>query len=231
VSEVRISNSDTLVAHFRNLLAERGLIGTLAYLPYALRERYWRWQFGIQRNLVSYSELGYRGGLAHHHVVSHYQDFQKAVQGMEIRPDRDVFLDYGSGIGAVVLMAAMYPFKRVIGVELSQDLSSVAQRLVERNRRRLRCQTIELITADATTYALPDDLNVIFFYSPFHGELLTKVLGNIRASLARAHRRLTIIYAKTDYLLRDVSGLDEWLIRRRSFKLHDGDQCVVFESR
>lgn len=231
MSKAKISNSDTWLAHLQNLLVERGPLGTLVYLPHAVRERYWRWQFGIQRNLITYSELGYHGGLAHHHVASHYQDFKTAIQGMEIRPDRDVFVDYGSGVGAVVLMAALYPFKRVIGVELSKDLSAIAHQLVERNRRRLRCQNIELVTTDATAYALPDDVNVIFFYSPFHGSLLVKVFENIRASLARAPRKVTIIYAKTDHLRRDVTGLEEWLAVRRSFKLYDGDECIVFETR
>ena len=41
--------------------------------------------------------------------------------------ESDVFIDLGSGIGRAVLeVAAIYPFRRVIGVELVKDLHKIA---------------------------------------------------------------------------------------------------------
>ncbi|MEX1140860.1 MAG: methyltransferase domain-containing protein [Thermoleophilaceae bacterium] len=107
----------------------------------------------------------------------------------------DVFVDIGSGMGRVVLQAAMrYRFRRVIGVELAEGLTETARRNVERNRTRLRCKDVELIAADATAYELPDDVTVVFLYNPFGGELFERVIANVVASLDRRPRRLRVIY-------------------------------------
>lgn len=41
-----------------------------------------------------------------------------------------MFLDLGSGKGRMVLSAARFPFRRIIGVELSNDLTAIARRNV-----------------------------------------------------------------------------------------------------
>ena len=51
---------------------------------------------------------------------------EAAHEAREIRPD-DVFIDLGSGMGRMVLEAARYPFKRVIGVELVEQLHDLAR--------------------------------------------------------------------------------------------------------
>jgi hypothetical protein len=72
----------------------------------------------------------------------------------------DVFADLGSGKGRVVLQAAMiYPFKRVIGVKIVEDLNAIARANVERNRARLRARDVEIVTGRARMGASrgPDD--------------------------------------------------------------------------
>src|SRR5215211_9528844 len=44
---------------------------------------------------------------------------------------RDVFVDYGSGLGRAVLVAAGFPFRRVMGVELSTEMTDRARANVE----------------------------------------------------------------------------------------------------
>lgn len=46
------------------------------------------------------------------------------------------FLDVGSDPG--IVQAARYPFRRIIGVEISQTLHRIAQENLDRNRQRLR---------------------------------------------------------------------------------------------
>jgi SAM-dependent methyltransferase len=112
----------------------------------------------------------------------------------EVRPS-DVFVEFGCGKGRVVLDAARrYPFARVVGVELSADLSDVARRVVARERRRLRCPDVVIETADATEYAVPDDMTHAYLYNPFNGETFERVCANIVASLDRAPRPLRLIY-------------------------------------
>jgi len=51
-----------------------------------------------------------------------------------------MFVDLGSDKGAVLLAAAVLPFRRVIGSEIDEGLAGAARRDLERARFRLRAQ-------------------------------------------------------------------------------------------
>jgi Histone methylation protein DOT1 len=88
---------------------------------------------------------------------SRWLTLRLAFDRRTLRPE-DVFADLGSGKGRVVLQAArIYPWKRVIGVEISGELNRVARANLEGHRQRLRCLDVELVTADITTWTPPDD--------------------------------------------------------------------------
>ena len=85
----------------------------------------------------------------------------------------DVFIDYGSGMGRIVYEAATrYPFKRVIGLELSDKLNEIARSNVDRNSSRLRCSNVQIVTGDALDYDPPPDVTIALFCNPFTGTIL-----------------------------------------------------------
>jgi SAM-dependent methyltransferase len=106
----------------------------------------------------------------------------------------DVFLDLGSGKGRAVLQAARLPFRRVIGVDVAPELTAIARRNVECTRRRLRCQDVQLVTADAATYRVPDDVSVAYLFNPFVGETFDRVIERLLESATRRARRLRLVY-------------------------------------
>ena len=112
---------------------------------------------------------------------------------MEVAAD-DVVVDIGSGMGRALLVAARRPFKRVIGVEMDRELTDIARRNVERHRERLVCRDIELVTADALTWDVPDDVTVLYLYCPFPDEILAGVLDNVAASMGRRPRDVRLVY-------------------------------------
>jgi SAM-dependent methyltransferase len=105
----------------------------------------------------------------------------------------DVFVDYGSGMGRVLIMAAREPFKRVIGVEMSDELNDIARENLDRNRDRLRCD-VDVISADAKQWEVPDDLTIAYFYCPFPPYVFDEVLKQLFASLERRPRPLRLVY-------------------------------------
>jgi hypothetical protein len=123
----------------------------------------------------------------------------------------DVFIDFGSGKGRVLLQAARHPFARVIGVEVSAELNEAARANLDHRRRRLACHDIELVTADAAEYAVPDDATFGYLYYPFNGDTFRRVMGNIVESLDRSPRRFTLIYA--------CPQLEELVLATGRFKL------------
>ena len=62
--------------------------------------------------------LGYEG--------SHWVGVRRALSRLDVTRD-DVFADFGSGKGPAVLVAATFPFRRAIGVEISDDLTRAAR--------------------------------------------------------------------------------------------------------
>lgn len=191
---------------------------------------YWEHRLGIRTtgsdlHVLEDEGLGTRD--SHGYSPSSYLDLRRALKLGSPDPSQDVLIDIGSGKGRVVVMAAALPFRRVIGVELSPSLTAIAKRNLDRARRRLSCRDVEFVTSDAATYPLPDDVTVVYLYNPFGGELLARVVDNIRRSLEAVPRRLTIVSATPQRLDEAVAGMD-WITRRGEFmglRLHAIYDC------
>ena len=106
----------------------------------------------------------------------------------------DVFIDFGCGKGRVIFQAAMYPFRKIIGVELSPELAAIARANIERSLPRLKCRNVEVVNQDVRDYEVPDDITIAYFFNPFKGEIFAAVLEKLLASVRRRPRELTIIY-------------------------------------
>ncbi|MEN3314159.1 MAG: hypothetical protein V7605_393 [Acidimicrobiaceae bacterium] len=166
---------------------------------------------------IQLEELGVGGEGRNRYEPSEWMVLRRVLPRREVGAD-DVFIDVGSGMGRVVFQAAGYPFKRVIGVELSEELNRVARANIENNRDRLFCRDVELVTADATDYRLPDDVTVAYFANPFTGDIFRTVIEQLLESLDRRPRRLRLIYrnpVEHDYLMstgrfRPVRRLRGW---------------------
>lgn len=75
---------------------------------------------------------------------------------------RFTFLDIGCGKGRALAVASEYPFRRIVGVELSGALCEVARA----NAAKIGAP-IEIIEGDALAVPLPPGSLVIYLYNPF----------------------------------------------------------------
>jgi predicted RNA methylase len=125
------------------------------------------------------------------------------------------FVDLGSGKGRVLLMAAEYDFRRIIGVELLPELHAIALENVARDSR------IELILGDARDFAFPHEPLVVFFFNPFPVWILRTVLGNLQKSLKVARRPTFVVLHNPVYeaemttvnsIFRRVSATEQFAI-------------------
>ena len=107
------------------------------------------------------------------YAPSSWSSLNRILPRREVRPD-DIFLDVGCGLGRIVLAAAVrYPFKRVIGVDVVPDFTDAVRKAVDLNQHRLRCKKVEVVTADATTWAVPEDVTVAYLFDPVHAKRST----------------------------------------------------------
>jgi SAM-dependent methyltransferase len=127
------------------------------------------------------------------HDPSEWIALHRALRRLGPTPG-DVWLDVGSGMGRALLVAARFPFRRLIGVELSEELNRVARSNLDRSAGRLRCTDVELVTADALDYDVPDDVTVVYFYSPFVGPVFDGAVAQLFASVDRRPRPLRLLY-------------------------------------
>ncbi len=124
-----------------------------------------------------------------------------------LRPGpEDVLVDYGSGKGRVVAMAARERLQKVIGVELKRALCDAVRRNIDRLEGKR--SPVEIIQADAVDFN-PDEATLLFLYDPFKYRTFKRVLETIRASLLRRPRRLRIAYFDERYA--EILDAQEWL--------------------
>jgi SAM-dependent methyltransferase len=180
----------------------------------------WERYFGIDSaGLIPIETLLPDWQSCHDYFPSSRRSFHGLMAHLDIRDGHDVFVDFGAGKGRALLMAAQYPFKRVVGIEISDRLSRQAQRNVARWSGPLVCADIDIRTGDASRYVIPPDATVFYFYNPFHGQPLMTVLDAIGRSRMVAPRRIWVVFNNTAHFLR-IEQQFPWLklIARPSFE-------------
>jgi SAM-dependent methyltransferase len=121
--------------------------------------------------------------------------FKRLVAELPIKHEEFSFIDFGSGKGRALLIAATFPFNVVVGVELSPDLHRVAKNNIDIfPKNELRCGRITLELGDATSFELPSDPIVCYFYNPFNAEIMNVVLERIKISLQTFPRKAVLVY-------------------------------------
>jgi SAM-dependent methyltransferase len=174
-------------------------------------------------DVVELSELDLADEARNNYIPSGWGTMKRIAQTREITPE-DVFVDFGSGKGRMVFLAAQYPFKRVIGIELAADLHQVAQANIAKNRKRLRCPDVQLVNQDVLSFPIPDDMTFAYFFNPFTGDVFKSVIDSIGASLRRNPRRITLVY--TNPVMHEYLSAQPWLV----VKDYTAGQVGVYES-
>lgn len=121
--------------------------------------------------------------------------FVEVLTAQEICFPEFTFLDLGSGKGRSLLLASLFPFKRIVGVEYCPELNQIARQNVRKfSSPQQACFEIEIIDADAAEYALPDDPLLLFLFNPFSYQVMSQVIQNVIRSHAAKTRRILLIY-------------------------------------
>ncbi len=129
---------------------------------------------------------------------------------LPLEPNRYSFVDMGSGKGRALLVASEFPFKKIVGVELSAHLHGIAEENIGRYLpASQQCKTFSLQCMNAIDYVFGQEPVVLFLFDPFGKEILRRVLANLEASLKAAPREVFVVYVFPQFesLLREFSYL------------------------
>jgi len=110
-----------------------------------------------------------------------------AMRALRDDPHVLTFIDLGCGKGRVLLVAANFGFKQVIGVEFSHELAEIAKK----NLRKMGIANAAVVQTDAAKYRFPDSDMVVYLFNPFSEEVMQTVISNLRESLAK---KIYVIY-------------------------------------
>jgi len=105
------------------------------------------------------------------------------------------FVDFGSGKGRMLFLAAEYPFRRIIGVEYAADLQEIAQQNIRRYRNsRQKCFDITSENLDAADFEFPRENSVFYFFSPFNRPVMEPLIQRLDRSVSDNPRDVLIVY-------------------------------------
>ncbi len=144
--------------------------------------RYNRIDYGVANNIDP--KLGY------FHTHSGGPRLTKVINTLNISKD-DVVLDLGVGKGIAAITLAHH-FSLVIGVDLSQELIDIA----EQNATKAGVSNIEFHCADARYFNdRLERVTHVYLYNPFPASVMNDALSNLKESIRRTPRQITLIYA------------------------------------
>jgi SAM-dependent methyltransferase len=110
------------------------------------------------------------------------------------------FIDLGCGKGRPLLVASEYPFRSVIGVELSPSLVLDARKnAATLSQQFSRRAPIKVEQHDAGQFPLPAGNTVIFLYNPFGQEVVARIVSRIEDALATGGGTKFVIYYNPVY--------------------------------
>lgn len=152
---------------------------------------------------------GDAGAHATHYEAVPIGDFRALLATLPAEAiETSTFVDIGAGMGRGVLLAAEYPFKQVIGIEVSPGLYEVARENLERApRERRRCPDVRLIRGDARIWRYPSGNVVAFMYNPFDADALRVTLD---ALVHRPEPALTWLLYHTPVEHAIIAAMPEW---------------------
>jgi SAM-dependent methyltransferase len=210
----------TILPRIRKSIAERGIVASLLrsfLLPLHLFREHREARAAARQHELSEFDAAYEvetdedgGGRTYlsdlkisspnwiygvDYIAIEPERFRAAISQLKIRFEDFSFVDFGSGKGRALLLAAEFPFRRIVGIEFAPELHAIAQRNIRSCvNPKQRCANIESICADFSACEPPDGPCVLYFYNPCEKRVLAKTLENIRVSLEKQPRTIYVLY-------------------------------------
>lgn len=195
MSVLEIVNIENFKKVFRNI-RKVGLITTIRYV---VSDLLFDWRYRI--DTINTAQLETLKIDSQNKAVGNYYEgtnayiFQKMISRVAVNPPASCFVDFGSGKGKAMFMAAERGFRKIIGVEFSIELVEISRRNLEIFKQRSRSKAeFEILHMDASEYAIPPEANLLFFSNPFNEALTAKVIDNILRSYEQAPRDLWVVH-------------------------------------
>lgn len=120
---------------------------------------------------------------------------KEIIDKIPVAPAELTFIDYGSGLGRTLFASLEIGFKSIIGIEYCEDFYlQTLKNINESNLSKSDKKKLQVFHQDATSYSLPDEPSVLYFFNPFDEGLMEEVVKKIEASIKKHPRILYLVY-------------------------------------
>ena len=144
---------------------------------------------GFDFGRMTIEDMGLDPQCCNAHLNSGGPDLVRALQATGVSEGSRI-LDFGCGKGGAVLTMCGFPFSEIVGLDISPELAAIA----EANSRRAHTTRVKFVQADAASYQDLDRFTHLYMFNPFPCRVVEAVCENVKASLVRRERKLTLIY-------------------------------------
>jgi SAM-dependent methyltransferase len=152
--------------------------------------------------------------------------FHAALAALGLDFEGFTFVDIGSGKGKLLLLAASYPFERIVGVEYSPGLHAIAERNIGVYRSASqRCANVVAILGNALAFELPQGPIVCFIFNALDGRLMRAFMQNVESGLARRSQPAFVIYGNLRHVGEIGDAFDDVRLLK---KLKESDKLLIF---
>jgi len=205
-----------------------GVLTLVQECYFQLTTRYYESYFNVDTELtLSDAAIEYPNDECCSYSSVHYSHIINVFNRLPVDKEISTFLDFGCGKGRATIAASAYPFRRIIGVELTH-LLTLAEANLARMRHRI-ANNVVLWQCNATDYTVPADVNVIYFYNPFRGSILESVTRNIHRSYRQTPRRIYIIFFNNDHFDQTIRHA-KWLTKLFQRTFYPDISCGLYET-
>jgi hypothetical protein len=204
-----------LTARLRRSLPDRGLLGAFRRFavrgyrllrPARLKPHPFDREHGVQTHALIPSDLLWTG---HAHdpysvlycptppsvVRASIDAWRSTLSVSELPLAAYTFFDLGAGMGRVVMIASLYPFADVMGVELNPGLVEQARRNLTLWLQTPRaCSRLEVFPGDATEFPWPAKPLLLYMFYPFEAPVVVALLRTLERALTEGAGPIDIIY-------------------------------------
>jgi SAM-dependent methyltransferase len=140
--------------------------------------------------------------------------FREMMGALPIELERFTFVDIGSGKGRTLLMASEFPFKKIVGVELIEELHRAAEENIRAYRAAASAdqqpdERIEPLLGDARRFDFPKEPLLVYLFNPLPEAGLQELIARLKESVGEWPRPVWIVYhnALLEGVLSGTEGL------------------------
>lgn len=109
--------------------------------------------------------------------------------------ERYVFVDLGCGKGRPLLVASDFPFRRIVGIDISPSLATCAERNANLFGERYPDRTkIEIVCSDIQQFEIDAPHIVAFIYHSVPRPVLQRLVHTLEAALRSTAQHIVFIY-------------------------------------